>query len=56
MAKRVELRASSITPTKPTPRPATRDRLLGSRSQSIAIKAPNIGLVALRIDDKPAGM
>ena len=41
---------------KPMPSPAIRDALLGSRSQAIAIKAPNIGLVALRIDDNPAGM
>ena len=48
------LHASPTTPAKPMARPAMRSRVSRSFNQSQAMKAPNSGAVALKIDDRPA--
>ena len=46
--------ASPTTPTKPIARPSTRSGVSRSFSHSQAMTAPNSGVAALKIADRPA--
>ena len=48
--------ARPTTPTKPSTRPSTRPRLSGSPSQTQAISAAHIEVVALKLADRPVSI